>query len=902
VLRADGALVTERGVFSAGDRARPGSAALSDGTTFWFRAGEWNSRHLRELDGETGSKGRKSRPAWLEEAVLEGTELDVSASVLYPLPAGLSSPLGGKDGLYGFLRRFPDRRSEVQTNHPACHAERYDGLVHTADRDGFTTPTALLDIPGRDTALCVDERHGGGSLREADGTRTSDLSNDYRRGWPIGLPIAAWHYLTPRDEPGSAALRDLSHDVAVALLEAGHAAVGEAEMSRGGYTFTFEDTPLETATRAAVPEVTHPRLLRGLGGLAFFAGTKLEALRALLANTEGGATHSIASAPPDPEGMWDLMANLRGQAPYGESRGIAELTLWSALLPTLEDGTLVPIADSGELVWHPLLLRSGALAFRAAVGQPAARALLDAIAGSAFADLAPQMRSYRLFSRDIGIALPGNNRAFALRRGQNTVFARQHNWNGWVVLEHAPDGQFVQLDGEMTFEVRGDEASIAAIAAAPAPTMPSDPARLAEATGLTLDEASLLLQGVTQASTLKKAAHARAEAGLALTDAKVTDLLHDAWVHHVQTGAELDLSLAAAWNATLGKRPPIAADTASGLAADLRLDDPIGLLRTLHVVPHDPVVRLNADGKGYHLGAGELNPVHIRGWLAMISWLQGFVPVGDPSRQAIPAGAEAMRHQTLHPDMRVALGHYVDRDAVVKVIGDTPIRHPDGTPVEHSTHGRDLYFFGRGWGKLYVAPRKLLDGIDEIGAILNTGYDWARNLRGFLQGDWQALIDRTANTPVPEGGVEANPLLSAPQTVAAVAAATGLSEDGAVYYLQLLALAWPKDASVRKWNGWSPKRFKAARAEVAATEHVVEAKRARAGRSLFLPGGWEALKSPRPPIETWKLPLYDLTLRDGDVRGPLDHVYASAPLHTRFEAAWARIQAGDVPRFEEPGA
>ncbi|MFD0574667.1 hypothetical protein ACFQ0T_42305 [Kitasatospora gansuensis] len=33
------------------------------------------------------------------------------------------------------------------------------------------------------------------------------------------------------------------------------------------------------------------------------------------------------------------------------------------------------------------------------------------------------------------------------------------------------------------------------------------------------------------------------------------------------------------------------------------------------------------------------------------------------------------------------------------------------------------------------------------------------------------------------------------------------------------------------------------------------AARTRAGRSLFLPGGWTELRSPHVPLETWKLPL-----------------------------------------------
>ena len=50
------------------------------------------------------------------------------------------------------------------------------------------------------------------------------------------------------------------------------------------------------------------------------------------------------------------------------------------------------------------------------------------------------------------------------------------------------------------------------------------------------------------------------------------------------------------------------------------------------------------------------------------------------------------------------------------------------------------------------------------------------------------------------------------------------------------------------WNGWTPKQLAAANAELVEAELVLEAKRERAGRGHFLPGGWEALKAPHTPL------------------------------------------------------
>ncbi len=83
-----------------------------------------------------------------------------------------------------------------------------------------------------------------------------------------------------------------------------------------------------------------------------------------------------------------------------------------------------------------------------------------------------------------------------------------------------------------------------------------------------------------------------------------------------------------------------------------------------------------------------------------------------------------------------------------------------------------------------------------------------------------------------------------------------------------------------------PARLKAARAELAATDLVVSAVRARAGRSLFLPGGWSEQKGRGLPVEQWKLPMY----------GPfLCALVPVEPAAELFARAWRRTLDGDVP-------
>lgn len=119
-------------------------------------------------------------------------------------------------------------------------------------------------------------------------------------------------------------------------------------------------------------------------------------------------------------------------------------------------------------------------------------------------------------------------------------------------------------------------------------------------------------------------------------------------------------------------------------------------------------------------------------------------------------------------------------------------------------------------------------------------------------------------------------------------------------YLQSLTLARPTSKNIQLWNSWSVAVYKKATAELLSKSLLLEAKRSRAGRSHFLPGGWEELKAPNLPIETWKLPLYQLPTDP-----PLllyNRVLSLRPLGASFELAWRRVREGDAPAYDESKA
>ncbi|EDL62252.1 hypothetical protein [Gimesia maris] len=144
-----------------------------------------------------------------------------------------------------------------------------------------------------------------------------------------------------------------------------------------------------------------------------------------------------------------------------------------------------------------------------------------------------------------------------------------------------------------------------------------------------------------------------------------------------------------------------------------------------------------------------------------------------------------------------------------------------------------------------------------------------------------------------------NPLLTAPDVVAEIQKKYKISEDAAVLYAQLLALPDPSTVNLRTWNGWKLALIKNAAAELIDKELVLEAKRARAGRNIFLPGEWTELKAPLLPLETWKIEHLVEPDLEYPVPFPVGVPLVLRPFEELFTAAWQRVKDGDEPRYEE---
>jgi len=294
-------------------------------------------------------------------------------------------------------------------------------------------------------------------------------------------------------------------------------------------------------------------------------------------------------------------------------------------------------------------------------------------------------------------------------------------------------------------------------------------------------------------------------------------------------------------------------------------------------------------------------------------------PAGDPVRRVLPELIEAIRKWLDYDTTVLPFGMtYATRDHENFVASEIIANYEQ--VMKKFKKGKDgLYQCDDGLVIAALLPpqvdtvfrparlkdKKSLDHLVAVGALSNnwattgeTAIDNAHLVFDVRSDSMSRIAEVNHDNPVADGLWEQDPRASAAKTVAAVKKKLKLDEDSATVYLQLLALPDPTTVNIRKWNDWSAKQVKAAVAPLVESGHLVQAKRSRAGRDVFLPGGWEALKAPNLPIETWKLPLFELCVEQLDAIR-YRQILPLTPVADLFAAAWKRIQAGDIPKYEE---
>ncbi|MFJ9517977.1 DNA-binding protein [Kitasatospora sp. NPDC101801] len=955
---AGGGLTTGEGVVHVGDTALPGDRqVISDGTSFWVWAdpGGEDPYTWLEYDPATGALGRASLPAFLADALRGAPAGSIFQNGwVLPAPDGVDGPGAAPvGGLLGWrIVKHPDgtRRGEDLAGNAVTVPADADAPNRLLIFPGADRPTAVVRSSYRVRLYDAD----GTVTAEA---RTDDTPGTFAEGTLILPPVRYWHFLRPRDLAGSLALRGLDAGTAAALLKAGVAAAVErpAELTAAVAALLPEvtDQALLTgivgvvryaAAQQTVLDSVATRLAEELagGGTAVAPTgpddrtlhTALSGVGALGHWWGNAISHHIAgqlallaeAAQPDAPAAPAGRLHVDGTAlPYGgigweALPGLAEL----AALRTAS--AIVPAEERETLAWCARTFDALGLAGAA----PSWRKVRVHLAGR---HLLGTDGKYRDGERDALLAL--GEGAFLLFVDSDSA---QDGDTVSTVLFHDPSGRFEvpapytvgsveTLGGEDT---TGRVAALLAEAAecGPAPWHPEAAERFAELTGVTPTMAALVTAGLPQVDVRDRnflPADTRAALGLKVADAAVArDELRALpsatrkrlvaallpadptalWEHGPDTA-----SAAEVWNTTVGRRVAVPEALLGDAAKALRISwtpnqavpavlDPAQsaeLGRDLDwTVRRDRCVPVEEGQTGF-------TATTLTGAVATAAWLAHRLPAGDPLRASLPAALAAVRARLANPGLILDLGRYVNLTAFRKVAG---------TPTE-TGEGYERY------GAVLMATHddqpapgirtSLLDtaGQDPYLAALRGSDDEPfpaeAALRVAASDAFAALLADPGEPVAGERDADGtwwpqDPSRSVPGLVAEAAAAHGLGADAATLYLMLLALPDPTDRNTARWTGWKPARLKAARAELAAGDLVVPAARTRAGRSLFLPGGWTELRSPHLPLETWKVPMLGEFAAAGT---PLGTVVPAEPVAALFRRAWQRVLDGDPPCFAE---
>ncbi|MCX5402346.1 hypothetical protein [Streptomyces sp. NBC_00102] len=979
----------------AGDTVLPPRrAVLSDGTGHWREGHQGTQRVWLEYDPADGTHGRASLPAFLRSGAREGTRLIAEHCQVLPLQPGLETTPFGTDGVV--LGRWVRRSvTEPGAAEPAdggrTAAGTPDGhtvvLPHPLPDGASVVPLGALALPGGSRPVAV-LRHRSVEAHPADTDGTAGLwsvgtdssgGND-AAGTPYVPPVAYWHALRPRDERGSAALRNLTDSRTQTLFDEVAAAVArhlEAFRAAEKYTGPSSREMSEEAVARVLPEVSDPRLLAGVTALVRNAVDRAVAVARYLeppaperpATPRNTARTQGMFFDHEPEHGDDT--TLRTATAWGSERMRGTWwgagTRWTAIRQILAVNHVlggepafgpptpskVPFTSvdgwrrdeytvPGEsLAWTSLLDELPELAYRTASEATAPEhrtallVLLEALAAGPLADPAGTVRQVELIEPLDTTTLGRSGRPEAvhrlgqvLRKGDRTVVVlAEHGRNSrgdaarWLALDHDPTGAFgpvpgFTLDREHVHRqgiARDRLTRLTALVRekGAAPWRPEAAEEFHSATGIGLLQATALVSAAVrepgaEALALLASKTRAFEAAQEKLDALPRDdrravlraLLPEDPAELWSTGPDVPAA-AEVWRERLGSlvRVPeeLDLDLTGAMTASVDLILNAGTRSWLgHGAPvpdgsaRPPLHLVNARGD-----------VHTA--LTALRTLAYTLPYGHPLRAHLPVGLAALRTRLADPGLVLDLG--LDWTESGFSLG-TAIRHAHGLPESGGAGADGLVRAGSalllapGYGdseRLLIRPAGL-EGPDDPAFGLVEGIVGRQRTGDLLA--LRALLsqesDRLAEAGAPDGSAHRpaqDPTRAVPDLVAEAADALALSTDAAALYLMLLALPDPTDRNCVRWTGWKPARIKKARTELAATDLVVEAKRSRAGRTLFLPCGWLERGAPGLPLETWKEALYPVT-------GPA-RILPHLAVPELFAAAWARVRGADAPAFEE---
>ncbi len=894
------------GSFDLQDR---GHGVFSDGRTCWsteYCNGEFR---LQETDPRTGKLGRISLPSFFEDGLTSGQKLAVHDSCMYPIPLELgTTPLGGSDGLYAYrVFTSEDDSDPALTFDIGCGAG--GSLVSNPEipkqnwsgENRSSKPCGLIQMSDRSLRSVTHNQFW--SLEQGYALNSSEFCKCY---W-LELPVHWWHMMRPRNLKLSNFLR------------------------------TVDEQLVQQWLSGKTPELEDPVLQQAIMRILNWSRKQQKSLAELLSRQEIGS-HARQKSVQSIE-VKTCLESLGMSLPYLSANLSEEI---STVQSWIDEGAKAPSATklalgltlrcagrTGVLLWRSLMPGTDEIE-RTAVElllrqwsqctvcqHPENFRLVSLVFRKPLSELAPQLEVGN--SRFLLLALQDRSwGSYALRYDMMD--------RAFLAFEHSMDGVFrlpneADLEWERPCQTWDTDrlSNFLALAAQRGPlSFEREHAQaLADRAGLSYAEACLLWIGlpfVDSRETNFLPTALREQLGLKAAEAKVARETFSALSFEQRLtlfGSSLPQDpcelwdspltvverLALSWGKISGVRLQVDPDCLAelnGLGASLKPDAMLKILA-------DPQGPLSKDGQCKITADGQMEQTphtfvsdHLQTCVLYILYTHEYGSLSDPLRQPLVQAAAQIRERLKNPGLLFLLGGLymatpADWENLKKSLAGDLVPGLDAID-----NGCLLAVNARYSANIYYRPNQPSHPLVE--SLLSRMY--GRNgwpaLNWFQKADFQEVLAQMG-LPASEG-YAANPLISCPKLVNEVAQTQVLSQSAAALYLQKLTLAAPTSKNVQHWNGWSSKEYNSAVKELTEKQLLIEAKRARAGRSHFLPGAWVNLKSPHLPIERWKLSLYDL---DDSGAPPLGRILAPKPLNKMFAEAWAKVCAGDGPAFSE---
>jgi hypothetical protein len=907
VHRSDGSVVEGKRAYRAGEETIPSLEEFwSDGQTFWATK-SWDDPKVYEFDPETGEEGRASLPKVVEDILEDGWVLNAHASKVYPAPE--TSPHGTVDGVY--FKAIFEKGDESLTKTPLGLAPQ--------------SVSSLIRLPGGE----IVELDSDFEILALDGTLL-----DASEAIPgLSLEFEYFHHFQVTDENASLKLRGIDVAGAASLLSAAINASPTRAILPEKWVMGGSTTPLA----AVIKNVIGTSPLES--ALARLVESHMAHITSLAQHIRGADPRFAVSAEnsiPDSE-VWASFESVTsgGEYSFNNETYDDERELSTGIVAMAEffkNGAKPAVfanysCDFSWVFRFPKVLPWVASGPWISGSREALLKFIDAVADAGLFELADDMTIFKSSQKSwVKHGIAPETRAFFVEHESTRFCGKcgEYEDETYSILAYST--------GKITLPAgikANDQKAGVAWSAGPAkrfvelsnehgPYTPSREAAetIAELTGLSVAEASTLWAmlpnvnewyGVVMDTELRKSFKLKAaELNLAREALKevpgekrcavyaeaLPDDLEEFWTAPIDVAKRL----AASWNRHVGRRQALPEDLLVAMQKDLSVNNARTSLLSLYSVPVFKVggiIAYDSDDKNlaFEMGEGVPDSDFIAESLHVFPYLFYNLPVGDPTRQKVADYYEALAKSVFAADALLPTStefEWIDDKKKSAAMMAKLGANKTMKGVSYFDDGFVVFLLGD-WGlEAAIRPAQLMAG--KTSPYIVADNLEAQVLRAFS--GMKSLVDRLKGSQVSAGEYEANPLHSSLETVAQVKKELGVSEEAAIAFLQTLAMPNPSTKQIRLWNGWSAATYKKAFAPLVEKGVLIEAKRARAGRSFFLDGPWLEFRSPHIPMEAWKVPMMPLLASDQcQVRYPI-----SAP-HELFEQAWTRWRSGDKPGF-----